>query len=191
MGCRESAVQTGDKGRTEMRWESSEVPGLKPGELLPGRWYEESLEPLRPEARVAARFADGSPAAVFSTFGRGKTLMLGSYVSAAYQSAPSETAARLFAGLLAWAGVILPAGAPGKDVEVRYLEAGADRLVFVFNHGKLPVSGEVSLRTGGGRYTAEDLVSAKAVEVRGGAGEARFDSSLGPDGVQVVRLRRQ
>ena len=78
MGCRESSVQTGEKGRTELRWSSTEIPGMKPGDLLPARWYEESLEPIGPQARVAAQFADGSPAAVISSFGKGKTLMLGS-----------------------------------------------------------------------------------------------------------------
>lgn len=191
MGCRESGVQTAEKGRTELRWESGEVPGLKPGEGLPARWYEESLEPLVPQAKVAARFADGSPAAVISRFGKGKTLMLGSYVSAAYQAAPSEAAERFFAGLLEWAGVDLPVKAPGREVEVRSLEAGAERLVFVFNHGKRPVAGEVSVRTGSGAFAGEDLAAAKPVEVRGGGGASRFDVNLIPDGVQVVRLRRR
>ena len=43
-----------------------------------------------------------------STYGKGRTLMLGSYVSAAAQSTPSAAAERFFAGLLEWAGVTLP-----------------------------------------------------------------------------------
>ena len=89
MGCREVDIQTGAKGRTQLRWTTAAIPGLKDGDQLPARWYEESLEPLSPAAQVAARFADGSPAAILSTFGKGKTLMLGSYVSAAYQSGPT------------------------------------------------------------------------------------------------------
>jgi beta-galactosidase len=191
MGCRESAVQTGENGRTELRWESDQLPGLKPGERLPARWFEESLEPLAPQAKVAARFADGSPAAVVSTFGNGKTLMLGSFVSAAYQTAPGEASARFFAALLDWAGVTQPVKAPGRDVEVRFLESEADRLVFVFNHGKRQAAGEVALQCGEGRYAAEDLAAGKPVDARFAGDRISFDVNLDPDAVLVLRLRRQ
>ena len=39
---------------------------------------------------MVARFASGAPAAVASSFGKGKALMLGSYVSAGFVSEPAE-----------------------------------------------------------------------------------------------------
>ena len=129
MGCRETAVQTGVGGRTTLRWASSEIPGLHADEALPGRWYEETLEPLSSSGRVVARFPDGAVAAVASTYGRGKTLMLGSYVSAAYVHTPSSEAERFFAGLLEWAKVELPVSASGGYVEARTLEADRDTLL--------------------------------------------------------------
>jgi hypothetical protein len=54
---------------------------------------------------VVAEFADGAAAAVQSQFGQGRTLMPGSYVSAAYASTPTPEAERFHAGLLTWAGV--------------------------------------------------------------------------------------
>ena len=89
MGCRETAVETVAEGRAALHWTSSALPGLKPGAVLPGRWFQETLEPLGPEARAAATFADGGVAAVMSSYGKGRTLMLGSYLSAAYQSRPA------------------------------------------------------------------------------------------------------
>ncbi|HEX9188310.1 MAG TPA: beta-galactosidase, partial [Vicinamibacteria bacterium] len=71
VGAREADVQTVEKGKAALRAEEG-LPGLRPGDVLPGRWYEESLEPLSPGARVVARFASGAPAAVVSVFGRGK-----------------------------------------------------------------------------------------------------------------------
>ena len=47
VGARETDVQTVEKGKAALRAEEG-LPGLKPGEVLPGRWYEESLEPIVP-----------------------------------------------------------------------------------------------------------------------------------------------
>ena len=41
---------------------------------LPARWYKETLEPVSPGARIVAHFEGGRPAAVMSTFGKGRTL---------------------------------------------------------------------------------------------------------------------
>jgi beta-galactosidase len=76
MGCRETAVQTAAQSRTALKWTDHSLPGLQPGDELPGQWYEESLAPLGPQARIAARFLNGDGAAVISSYGHGKTLML-------------------------------------------------------------------------------------------------------------------
>ena len=57
VGARETDVQTVEKGKAALL-AGEGLPGLKPGDVLPGRWYEESLEPLTPGARVVARFAE-------------------------------------------------------------------------------------------------------------------------------------
>ena len=131
-GCRETDVQTGEKGRTTLTW-------LETGDKLAARWYEETLEPLSPAARIVARFPDGRAAAVASTYGKGKTLMLGSFVSAAYQTTPTAEVERFYRSLVDWAGVQLPAVVERGGVEVRYLESGARTLVFAFNHARQPV----------------------------------------------------
>lgn len=131
-GCRETDVQTGEKGRTTLTW-------LETGDKLAARWYEETLEPLSPAARIVARFPDGRAAAVASTYGKGKTLMLGSFVSAAYQTTPTAEVERFYRSLVDWAGVQLPAVVERGGVEVRYLESGGRTLVFAFNHARQPV----------------------------------------------------
>lgn len=189
MGCRETAIQTGDKGRTQLLWTSADlIPGMKPGDALPARWYEETLEPLAPQARVVAQYAGGAPAAVASTFGRGRTLMLGSYVSAAYFTTPGEAAGRFFLGLLRWAGVTLPVEAPSRDVEVHWLESGRDRLVFVFNHSRADVDGIVSLTLPGSPWSALNLLTGAPVSLTHRGGRSQFAVKLEPDGVQVLHL---
>jgi len=126
MGVAESSVETAAKGASAFTWNGSRIPG---------RWFKEVLEPRGDGARVIARFEDGSPAAVESAYGRGRTLMLGTYVSAAYYSEPQPSAEKFFAWLLEWAGVenTLPVTGP---VEVRQLQTGNGRLIFLFNHSR-------------------------------------------------------
>jgi beta-galactosidase len=190
MGCREAAVQTAPNGRTQLTWATSEIPGVKEGDLLRGRWYEESLEPVGAQAHVVARFANGAPAAVVSAYGKGRTLTLGSYISAAYQSTPSAEVERFYAGLLEWAGVALPVIVSGASLEVRYLEAPNDLLVFVFNHGSEAVRGSVSLRVRAQPSAAMDLGSGKPVTVSRDGDGVRFDASLEARGVRVLRIPR-
>ncbi len=180
MGCRETAVQTGLRGRTELRWTDGAWSGMAPGEKLAARWYEETLEPTSETARIVARFADGGAAAVASSYGRGQTLMLGSYVSAAYESTPTREVERFYAGLLKWAGVTPPAVTGG--VEVRTLESGAERVVVVLNHGKSATDAVVGV----GETKAMDLMTGAAVVVNGGALRKRMEAGE----VWAVRVGR-
>lgn len=188
-GCRETAVQTGTKGVTELRWTDTEIPGLRNGDSLPARWYEETLEPLSDSAKVIARFPGGASAAVMSRYGKGKTLMLGSYVSAAYVTAPGAAAERFYAGLLAWAGVNLTVVATGGNLEARTLQAGPDTLLFVFNHGAAAADAKVAI-SGSGNYRASDLTDSTPVTVVRKGGAVELSKRLERSGVWVVRLTR-
>ncbi len=190
MGCRETAVQVAPKGRTSLRWTGTGIPGLEAGEWLPGRWYEETLEPAGKDAQVVAQFANGAPAAVVSQFGKGKTLTLGSYLSAAYETSPTPAAARFYAGLLEWAGVTPPPDGGSPGIEVRVLESGPNRLVFVFNHSRLTADARVALRIPGA-WRASDLVEGGAVHTTRSREALQFGRPLGPEAVWVVKLERQ
>lgn len=184
LGCREAAVQTGERGRTELHWSGNEI--VPQGTVLPARWYEETLEPVGERARVVATFADGRAAAVVSAFGKGKTLTLGSYVSAAHQSRPEEALRRFYESLLRWAGVDMPVSATG-DVEVRTLEAGSAKLVFVFNHGSAETNATVRMK---GAYMAGvDVERGSPVELRRTGEGTEFVSTLPARGVRVVRAQ--
>ena len=191
MGCREAAIATAPNGRTTIRWDTADLPGLLAGAVLPARWYKETLEPLSAVARVVARFDDGAAAAVMSSFGKGRTLMLGSYVSASAQSTPTPEAERFFAGLLEWAGVSQPARVSGTPLEVRHLESRNDALLFLFNHGKEPARSTVWLRRGDGEYRAADLVANRSVPVSRDGEGLSVAVQLAPSGVQVLRLTRR
>lgn len=188
MGCREIDVQTGEQGLARLLWSGGGIPGMKAGDALRARWFEETLEPLSPNAEVVARFSGDRPAAVLSRYGKGKTLMLGSYLSAAYQSVPAPEAQRFFMGLLEWAGVERPVEIAGGAVEVRTLESGEDTLAFVFNHAKTPVDAAFSLRSAKRRPAVTDLVSGEAVVPTAEGAWLKFAKRLDGSGVWVLRL---
>jgi beta-galactosidase len=191
MGCREVAIETPPGGRTAIKWTSADLPGFNAGDTLPARWYKETLEPLAPSARVVAQFADGAAAAVMSTYGKGRTLMLGSYVSASAQSTPTPEAERFFAGLVEWAGVKVPVRVTGASIEARHTESGTDTLLFLFNHGKAEARSTVWVRRDAGTDTAIDLVDGRRVPLARVPDGITLDAVLTPSGVQVLRITRQ
>jgi beta-galactosidase GanA len=191
MGCRETAVQTGAKGRTTLNWTGSQIPGMRPGDELPATWYEETLAPIGDQARVVARFPNGVAAAIVSSYGKGKTLMLGSYVGAASEKVRDPVAGRFYAGLLKWAGIQTPVTADPPGMEVRYLESGANTLVFAFQHGAKAVMATIGVRLGAGRYRASDVVTGKPVETSTEDGHIIMRGQIAPQGVWVVKLAPQ
>jgi beta-galactosidase len=196
LGCRESAIQTGAGGRTTLRWSDSSIPGVTAGDVLPARWYEETLEPLSPGARVVAQFAgpegkdpETGAAAVLAEFGRGKVLTLGSYVSAAYQSRPDAAVQRFYSALLDWAGVerLVDVDLPG--IEVRTLERGSERILFVFNHGAGRSEGSVQVRMPGtGGLRSVDVTSGADIGLERDGDRARVRLWVEPHDVRVVHV---
>ncbi len=188
LGARETDVQTVEKGKAVLL-AGEGMPGLKPGEVLPGRWYEESLEPSGPGARVVARFARGAPAAVVSTFGSGKTLVLGSYVSAAYVSQPEASGRRFFDGLLDWAGVSRAVAVSGDPVEVRLVESGREHVAFVFNHAATPAATSVALHVPLDGRLVEEIATGEPVEAKPTASGLVWRGTIPPRDVRVLRIR--
>src|SRR5439155_8471944 len=126
---------------------SSRLPGLRPQETVPGEAFEEELEPLG-KTRVLARFADGSAAMVENTYGKGKAILLGSFVGMAYQRHQNKSGKRLLLALASAAGIKLDIEVSGNasEVEVRRLVSGRVQLLFVFNHSPSMARTRVSLR---------------------------------------------
>jgi beta-galactosidase len=188
LGAREAAVETVEKGRAALVSAGDGLPGLREGESLPGRWFEESLEATRPESRIVARFAGGGAAAVASTFGRGRTLLLGSYVAAGYESRPEEATRRFYAALLDWAGVRRDVTTSGDPVEVRRLETGGAQLVFVFNHAAAPATASVRLRVPMARPEASSVIDGEAVPVSAVADGVEWKGTVPARDVVVFRI---
>jgi beta-galactosidase len=154
--CRETAVQMTPSGKTEIT--------LDNGDKFKGMLYQETLS-----GNAIAHFADGSPAIVTSPFGKGRMMMIGTFLGSAFDSDREESLGNFIRSLLDWAGVHHPAAAPA-GVEIRQMQSGADRIVFAFNHNDTPVD-----------------VSLSGVDLETGASVTH--KILEPEGVWVVRTK--
>jgi len=187
VGARELAVETVQGKAAQMRWTGDDIPGIVPGSMLAGRWYRETLEPVGASARVVARWEDGTAAAIAASHGRGRTLMLGSYVSAAYQAGPTPAAAQLFRALVDWGGVSLPIEVAGAALEVRHLERGRDVVVFAFNHEATSAPSVISLRRDGNAAVI-DLVTGAAVSATRDGDALAIPVTIPSGEVRVLRV---
>ncbi len=190
VGSREVAVETAPGGRTTLRSTSDALPGLAQGSVLPGRWYKEVLEPTSPAARVVAEFEDGAPAAVMSAFGEGRTLMVGTYLSAAYQSAQTPEATAFFSGLLDWAGVSRPVALSGAPLEVRHLESARDILLFALNHGTDRADTRITLGRNVAGDVGLDLVHGRRLALTHGEADVSLAVQVEAGAVAVIRMAR-
>ncbi len=183
--CRETAIQQSPTGKTEMSM-AADFAGLKRGETLRGSLYLETLEPLSPAATVVARFGDGSPAIVSSTFGKGKMLTIGTFLGTAFEADRDEILGRFLRGLVDWAGVKNPVEAGDPDIEIRMLQSGNERLVFVFNHAEAPKTAKFALALTG---RVRDVETGAAVDAISEGGRLRISREMPGNGVAVFAVK--
>lgn len=117
---------------------------LDPGKEFPVRWgteeftcirLREHLEPLDPETRSVATFSSGSPAAFEHRYGKGSTLILGSFAGQANEQKP--VAQHPLGGILAhWAGLTIADFKAPALVELRQMISPEGRFFLFFNHGE-------------------------------------------------------
>ena len=164
-GCRETAVQMTPSGKTDVT--------LDGGDKFKGVLYQETLAPHPAsggEGHAIAHFADGSPAIVTNQFGKGRIMVIGTFLGSAYESDREESLGKFIRSMLDWAGVQHPAIAPA-GVEIRMLESGADRIAIAFNHNDSPAE-----------------VAISGVDLETGARVSR--KMLDPQDVWIVKLSR-
>jgi beta-galactosidase len=129
-GVRENSIDPGRE--VDVRWGDVKFTGTS---------FAEHFTVLDEKSRVAAKFADGSPAAYEHPFGRGSAILLGTFAGQQNEDKP-VTMHPLGAILTKWAALTEPELKAPALVELRELDAEKGRLVFLFNHGENPAEVE-------------------------------------------------
>jgi beta-galactosidase len=100
-----------------------------------GMAFEEQFTALAPDAKVAATFADGAPAAYEHAYRKGKVIVLGTFAGEANAVQPVDH--HPLGDILAdWGGLARPQLTASSFVELRRMKSPRGEIMFLFNHGK-------------------------------------------------------
>jgi beta-galactosidase len=193
LGCREIELTPLAKtGVIEVKIADEAFPLLKPGDKLDSLFFEESLEVFGKASRVVATFPDGRPAVVAAPFGKGRAIIVGSFLGSAYHHFKNPNNGKFFAGLADWLKIVPPvrvtASTPDAVVEGRLLQGNGYSVLFGFNRGDKEVKAKFGVKTEAGRVAAADLETGEAVAVTKDMDRATVEKSLKPGEVWVVRI---
>ena len=159
-----------------------------------GAAFEEDLEPLA-GARVLAQFPNGEPAIIENHYGRGRAILVGSFLALHYERQPDDTATRrLLVALGGSAGVApdIEVSGPGTtEVEARRLVGDRVQVLFVFNHGQQSADTTIALRLRWRVKEAKDLENEGTVGLETQEERVILRKSLPGGGIWVVRLERE
>jgi beta-galactosidase len=154
------------------------------GEQINGRYFLQAYSLAGGTA--AGNYEDGRIAAVEHQFGKGKTLLMGSFAGGGYYLHHSPSQKAFFAGLLEWgkAQPALRTNAPGTQARL-HTGAGGTYL-YVVNPARAPRQIEVTLGSAHGSFeTGEDVWGARKVSVRGRSVQVE----VGDRDAAVIRLK--
>jgi beta-galactosidase len=151
------------------------------GTKVPGRYFLQAYTPLGGTA--AGNYDDGRVAAVENHFGKGRTLLMGSFPGAGYFLHRSQEARRFFAGLLEWAKVEPRLRLDARGMQARLHTGEGGTWLWVVNPERASRGATVTLAD---RYeSGTDVWGGRLVTVTGR--EVRVE--VGDRDVAVIRLR--
>ena len=170
-----------------------ELPLLKDGDRLDTLFFEEEFELLGTKARVLAEFERGRPAVVVAHHGKGKAMIIGSFVGSAYHHFQNPNNGKFLAGLADWLKVVRPVEVTLAEndvlVEARLLESEGRKVLFGFNRGERRATAEFAVAAPDGRFTALNLETKETIPVHFSGGRLRLSKSLEPGEAWVVLFK--
>ncbi len=196
LGCREAEVRPIPKSSSLIIKTADEaLPHLAHGDKLDTLFFEEVFDVFGPKSKVLAEFPDGRPAMVSAAFGKGRVLIVGSFLGSAYYHFQNPNNAKFFVGLADGLKIPRPVGVtssePGTLVEARLLESTGARVLVVFNRGEKKTHARLSVVPPAVQFQVKDLETGKDVRSVMESGRVVVENDLDPRQVWVVALRAQ
>jgi len=191
-GAREKLIRPMEKVKIFVE-ASSDLPGLKPEEAILGGAFEEDLEPLD-GGRVLARFANHEPAIVVKSHGKGKAVLVGSFLALSYERTHDASTKRLLLALARAAGVSADVEVTGEDtseLEVRRLVGEHVQFLFAFNHSAKPADATMAVRLPWAIREVRNVAEDQVVPFRGSEEKAIVRRTLAPGEILVLRMNRR
>ncbi len=192
-GARERVIRPVEKPEIVVE-PAAGLPRVSPGTRAFAEAFQEELEPL-PGSRILARFADGAPAVVENHYGKGKAILVGSFLGLAYQRQKDDAAAReLMLGFARGAGVepeVAVSGSNTTEVEVRRLVSDNVQFLFAFNHSPQPAEATIAIKMPWAVREARSINEEQKVSLGESQGRVVLKKALTGGEIWVVRLDRK
>lgn len=188
-GARETVIQPRDKPEITVE-SAAHLPGWKNSGTVAGAAFEEDLEPYA-GAQVLGTFADGKPAIVENSFGKGKAILVGSFLALGYEQHHDATTQQFLLSLADLAGVspeVDVTGAGASGIQVRRVVSGNEQVVFAFNESNNSVDATLSLQIPWPPVRARDWSSDHDVTFMTGHGKVSLRKAFAPHEVWIVGL---
>ncbi|MGH9631643.1 MAG: beta-galactosidase [Bryobacteraceae bacterium] len=137
------------------------------GSKIDGRIFLQEYTPST--GTVVGHYENGKPAAIENRYGKGKTLLIGTFPGAGYYLHHSPEGRAFHAGLLEWAGVRQQLISSNPDVKVRLHTGAGGTYLWVVNPTRIPQTVTVALDKKFGTFrSAHDLWQEKTQSVGDG-----------------------
>jgi beta-galactosidase len=191
-GAREKVIRPVEKAEIVLDLHAG-LPGWTPGGRVVAEAFEEDLEPL-PGARVLARFADGEPAIVENSYGKGKAILVGSFLAMSFQREHQEAVKQLLLAFARAAGVepeVTISGDNTSQLEIRRLVGNGLQFLFVFNHADHPAEAKITVDVPWTVGGARSLNDEQQVAFSQSSGRLILTKQLPADGIWAVRYARK
>lgn len=193
-GCREAELMPLPKNSTlTIKASHESLPFLKPGDKLDTLFFEESFELLDNKSQVLAEYENGKPAMVYAPYGKGRAIIVGSFLGSAYHHFKNPNNGKFFAGLGEWLKIAKPVAvtSTGPDVlvEARVLEGEGFKVLFGFNRGEKKTQAKFAVSVKGKEFEVKDLETKNAVTQEYRNEHLLLEKALEPHEVWVVLIK--
>jgi beta-galactosidase len=195
-GCRETQVWPLQKtSELIVKTSHKTMPFLHTGDELDTLFFEEGFELIDDRSQVLAEFKNGDPAIVYSTYGKGEAVIVGSFIGSAYHHFQNPNNAKFFTGLADWLGISDPVDVVSSEddvlVEARILAGDSYTILFGFNRGEKRTSARFALSLPDQDWSARDLERDVVIPLAFKENKALLEKELEPQEVWVVLIERK
>ncbi len=171
------------------------MQGIKEGSKLTGSLYEESLSLLKnSNTQILATTGQGQPAIVSARYGKGESMLVGTYMGMANFQKFNPDNDRFFVNLLNWAKIKRPFttsvdGRTSDQVEVRLEDTTNGYLVFIINHSANSEEVNIKLNlSSNGVYILRDVINETRREVSGSGNTLDINTHIDSKEVHVIEV---
>ena len=171
------------------------MQGLEKGSKLMGSLYVESLSMLdNKDVKILATTEEGQPAIVSTLYGKGESMLVGTYMGMANFQEFNSNNDKFFINLLNWANIERPFttsldGRTSDQVEVRLQDTKNGYLVFIINHSVRSEEIDINLTmSSDGVYTLRDVINENRKKVKCSNNKLNISARIDCKDVHVIEV---